>query len=85
VIEITSNNEIVSRVLQRYQNFVDLHGTLRSKYPKVALPALPGKHRLRTQDAEFKERRRRELNRYLQLLVHCHVRAAYMCRRHAHT
>jgi hypothetical protein len=78
VVETKTDSSSVL-VLQRFSDFTDLHHKLKSRYPKANLPRLPGRHILRSHNDDFKERRRRELNYYIQQLAVCSVCVTSLC------
>ncbi|XP_014677550.1 PREDICTED: sorting nexin-13-like, partial [Priapulus caudatus] len=56
-------------VYRRYSDFYDLHMNIYERHPPLNGLALPGKKTFNNLDKDFLEKRRKDLNRYLQALL----------------
>eukprot|EP00931_Biecheleriopsis_adriatica_P056272 TRINITY_DN33342_c0_g1_i1.p1 TRINITY_DN33342_c0_g1~~TRINITY_DN33342_c0_g1_i1.p1 ORF type:complete len:1172 (+),score=270.83 TRINITY_DN33342_c0_g1_i1:89-3604(+) len=68
IIEVDDCGKVYTRS-RRFQNFVWLHAELRRKQLACALPELPAKKLMGNMEAAFVERRRQNLEDYLQALL----------------
>ncbi|BFY98550.1 hypothetical protein BsWGS_01590 [Bradybaena similaris] len=64
-----AEEEEVWDVYRRYSDFHDLHMILTEKFPELATPHLPGKTVLKNTGQAFLERRRKDLDKYLKVLM----------------
>lgn len=64
-----SFNAMTWQVVRRYKEFDVLQGHLKDKYAPVPLPKLPPKHLFTPREGEFVDKRREQLENYVQQLV----------------
>ncbi|CAL1526462.1 unnamed protein product [Lymnaea stagnalis] len=64
-----SDEEDVWDVYRRYSDFHDLHMILTEKFPEISIPVLPSKTVLKNMSQNFLEKRRKDLDKYLKVLM----------------
>ncbi|XP_064647759.1 sorting nexin-13-like isoform X2 [Lineus longissimus] len=73
-VTVTKTNydgsEEVWNVYRRYSDFHDLHLSIKERYDELSTLTFPGKKAFNNMNKEFLERRRKDLDGYLQTLLH---------------
>ncbi|XP_061442078.1 sorting nexin-13 isoform X2 [Rhineura floridana] len=74
----TSNGDEVWKTYRRYSDFHDFHMRITEQFENLAnMLKLPGKKTFNNMDRDFLEKRKKDLNAYLQLLLNPEVMKCY--------